>query len=56
MDLNEAGCQAHFLLRDRDGKFPALMDEVLAEAGITTCGTPCASTNTSTTSTEPTKP
>ncbi|MEU1390907.1 MULTISPECIES: integrase core domain-containing protein [unclassified Nonomuraea] len=36
MDLNDAGCQARFLLRDRDGKFPALMDEVLAEAGIKT--------------------
>ncbi|MFF4625291.1 integrase core domain-containing protein [Nonomuraea jabiensis] len=36
MDLNDAGCRTHFLLRDRDGKFPALMDEVLAEAGIKT--------------------
>ncbi|WP_326636528.1 hypothetical protein OIE67_03365 [Nonomuraea fuscirosea] len=36
MDLNDAGCRAHYLLRDRDGKFPALMDEVLAEAGIKT--------------------
>ncbi|MEV1004052.1 integrase core domain-containing protein [Nonomuraea sp. NPDC050202] len=36
MDLDDAGCRARFLLRDRDGKFPALMDEILAEAGITT--------------------
>ncbi|MEU1390903.1 MULTISPECIES: integrase core domain-containing protein [unclassified Nonomuraea] len=36
MDLDDAGCRAHFLLRDRDGKFPALTDEVLAEAGIKT--------------------
>ncbi|MFI7469990.1 integrase core domain-containing protein [Nonomuraea sp. NPDC049646] len=36
MDLHDAGCRARFLLRDRDGKFPALMNEVLAEAGITT--------------------
>ncbi|MEU8359251.1 integrase core domain-containing protein [Nonomuraea sp. NPDC048882] len=36
MDLDDAGCRARFLLRDRDGKFPALMDEVLAEAGIKT--------------------
>jgi putative transposase len=36
MDLEDAGCRARFLLRDRDGKFPALMDEVLAEAGIKT--------------------
>ncbi|MEU1393093.1 MULTISPECIES: integrase core domain-containing protein [unclassified Nonomuraea] len=34
MDLDDAGCRARFLLRDRDGKFPAIMDEVLAEAGI----------------------
>ncbi|WP_223190359.1 integrase core domain-containing protein [Nonomuraea terrae] len=36
MDLDDAGCRARFLLRDRDGKFPALMNEVLAEAGIKT--------------------
>ncbi|MEV1175546.1 integrase core domain-containing protein [Nonomuraea sp. NPDC049784] len=36
MDLDVAGCRARFLIRDRDGKFPALMEEVLAEAGITT--------------------
>jgi transposase InsO family protein len=36
MDLDDAGCRPRFLLRDRDGKFPALMDEVLAEAGIKT--------------------
>ncbi|MEV4359357.1 hypothetical protein [Nonomuraea sp. NPDC049625] len=36
MDLEDAGCQARFLIRDRDGKFPALMDEILADAGIQT--------------------
>ncbi|MEV1174897.1 integrase core domain-containing protein [Nonomuraea sp. NPDC049784] len=36
MDLNDAGCRARYLIRDRDGKFPALMDEILAEAGIKT--------------------
>jgi putative transposase len=36
MDLEDAGCRARFLLRDRDRKFPALMDEILAEAGIKT--------------------
>ncbi|MGV9386399.1 hypothetical protein ACWDRB_62090 [Nonomuraea sp. NPDC003707] len=36
MDLDDAGCRARFPIRDRDGKFPALMDEVLAEAGIKT--------------------
>ncbi|MGW4795792.1 integrase core domain-containing protein [Nonomuraea sp. NPDC004297] len=36
MDLEDANCRARFLLRDRDGKFPALMDEVLADAGIQT--------------------
>ncbi|MFI7134802.1 integrase core domain-containing protein [Nonomuraea sp. NPDC050153] len=36
MDLEEVGCRVRFLIRDRDGKFPALMDEILAEAGIRT--------------------
>ncbi|WP_066374648.1 integrase core domain-containing protein [Herbidospora mongoliensis] len=36
MDLEDAGCRARYLIRDRDGKFPALMDEILAEAGIHT--------------------
>ncbi|MFC5823257.1 integrase core domain-containing protein [Nonomuraea insulae] len=36
MDLHDADCRARFLIRDRDGKFPALMDEILAEAGIKT--------------------
>jgi putative transposase len=39
MDLDDAGCRARYLLRDRDGKFPALIDEVLAEAGIKTVRT-----------------
>ncbi|MEV1173378.1 GYD domain-containing protein [Nonomuraea sp. NPDC049784] len=36
MDLDDAGCRARYLIRDRDTKFPALMDEVLADAGIQT--------------------
>lgn len=36
MDLDDAGCRARFLLRDRNGKFPAFMDEILAEVGIET--------------------
>ncbi|GLW99419.1 hypothetical protein [Microtetraspora sp. NBRC 16547] len=36
MDLEDAGCQARYLLRDRDGEFPALLEEILAEAGIQT--------------------
>ncbi|WP_205304026.1 hypothetical protein [Nonomuraea montanisoli] len=35
MDLEDAGCREPYPIRDRDGKFPALMEEVLAEAGIT---------------------
>ncbi len=34
MDLEDAGCRARFLIRDRDGKFPALFDSILNDAGI----------------------
>ncbi|MDU0295231.1 IS481 family transposase, partial [Saccharothrix longispora] len=34
MDLDDAGRHARFLTRDRDGKYPALFDAVLADAGI----------------------
>jgi putative transposase len=34
MDLEDAGCRAQFLIRDRDGKFPGLFDVILADAGI----------------------
>ncbi|MFD1044748.1 integrase core domain-containing protein [Kibdelosporangium lantanae] len=34
MDLDDAGCRARFLIHDRDGKFPALFDSILADAGI----------------------
>ncbi|WP_214108289.1 hypothetical protein [Acrocarpospora catenulata] len=39
MDLEDADCRACYLIRDRDGKFPALMDEILADAGIQTMPT-----------------
>ncbi|HEY2762734.1 MAG TPA: integrase core domain-containing protein [Pseudonocardiaceae bacterium] len=34
MDLQDAGCRAQFLIRDRDGKYPALFDTILADTGI----------------------
>ena len=34
MDLEDAGCRARFLIRDRDGTYPALFDAILADAGI----------------------
>lgn len=34
MDLEGAGCRARFMIRDRDGNFPALFDTILNDAGI----------------------
>jgi putative transposase len=34
MDLEDASCPPRYLIRDRDGKFPALFDAILADAGI----------------------
>ncbi|WP_166029008.1 integrase core domain-containing protein [Streptomyces chilikensis] len=34
MDLEDAACRARFMIRDRDGKFPALFDAILKDAGI----------------------
>jgi transposase InsO family protein len=34
MDLEDAGCPVKYLIRDRDGKYPAGFDTVLADAGI----------------------
>jgi transposase InsO family protein len=35
MDLQDSGCRARFLIRDRDGKYLALFDAILADLGIT---------------------
>jgi putative transposase len=34
MDLEDSGCRARYLIRDRDGKFTQLFDDVLNDAGI----------------------
>jgi hypothetical protein len=34
MDLEDASCRARYMIRDRDGKFPALFDAILKDAGI----------------------
>jgi transposase InsO family protein len=36
MDLDDAGCRVTYLIRDRDGTYPAGFDEVLTDAGIET--------------------
>jgi putative transposase len=36
MDLDDAGSRARFLIRDRDGKYPALFSTILTDAGIAT--------------------
>ena len=35
MDLQDAGSNVRHFIRDRDGKYPALFDTILADAGIT---------------------
>jgi transposase InsO family protein len=35
MDLEDAGCQVRYVIRDGDGKYPPLFDQILPEAGIT---------------------
>ena len=37
MDLQDAGSNVQYLIRDRDGKYPAMFDTVLADVGITAC-------------------
>jgi putative transposase len=34
MDLQDAGCRARYLIRDRDAKYPALFDTILADTGM----------------------
>ncbi|GHJ37262.1 transposase [Streptomyces sp. TS71-3] len=36
MDLEDAGATVAYVIRDRDAKFPALFDEILAASGIET--------------------
>ena len=32
----DTGCRVKYLIRDRDGKYPALFDTILADTGIKT--------------------
>lgn len=34
MDLEDVGRRTRFLIRDRDGKSPALFDTILQDAGL----------------------
>jgi Integrase core domain len=34
MDLEDAGCRTRYMIRDRDGKLPALFDTILNDTGI----------------------
>src|SRR5215475_2849765 len=34
MDLEDAGREVKYLIRDRDGKYPGMFDAILADAGI----------------------
>jgi hypothetical protein len=34
MDFQDTGCRAQCLIRDRDGKYPALFDAILTDTGI----------------------
>ncbi|WP_406102556.1 hypothetical protein OG698_09270 [Streptomyces sp. NBC_01003] len=36
MDLEDTGTKAKFVIRDRDAKYPAVIDEILADTGIRT--------------------
>ncbi|WP_238005918.1 integrase core domain-containing protein [Dactylosporangium sp. AC04546] len=36
MDLEDTGCRVKYLIRDHDGKYPAMFDTILADAGIAT--------------------
>jgi putative transposase len=36
MDLEDAGCRFQYVVRDRDGKYRALFDTILADTGIST--------------------
>jgi putative transposase len=37
MDLQDAGSDVRYLIRDRDGKYPAVFDTILADAGSRSC-------------------
>jgi transposase InsO family protein len=34
MDIEDAGCRVKYMIRDRDRKYPALLNAILADAGV----------------------
>ena len=42
MDLDDANCRVRYLIRGRDGKYPAMFGAILADAGFTVVLSACS--------------